>query len=473
MIGVKIGTWMLEAELGRGTWGTVYRATSEDGTRQAALKMLTHESTRFPEFQARFIREMLALQRLDHPNIAKYYESGVHAGTAFYASELIVGTDCATQLRTAPRTDELGLGWKECVLSIAVQASRALKHGHHRSILHRSIKPANCILMPNGVVKLTDFGVGKIVNIAPLTLPAEPFGSAAFLAPEFFNGKPITRRSDFYSLGCTLYTLLTGRPPFTAASASEYMHKHCYVLPDRPNQFLPKLPHDFDDLICALIAKDPNRRPTTAVEIIEALDAIRGKCERKGEIVAWPSADGDTTGPMPALADIPDHAEELPRPLMRRPAVVIPLFLGLIALVLALGFWPRPSAEELFAKAQPLLQSENPDDWDRAWDDYLQPLSERYPNKYTEELRALRVELRDRKRLRSSIAEGVKLKPQSDEERRYLRAMALAQSGHLGEARTIWNELKQAPEPKSRWAKLAQDAISELDRRGIPATEPK
>jgi len=127
----------------------------------------------------------------------------------------------------------------------------------------------------------------------------------------------------------------------------------------------------------------------------------------------------------------------------------------------------------LFAKAQPLLQSENPDDWDRAWDDYLQPLSERYPNKYTEELRALRVELRDRKRLRSSIAEGVKLKPQSDEERRYLRAMALAQSGHLGEARTIWNELKQAPEPKSRWAKLAQDAISELDRRGIPATEPK
>lgn len=217
MIGTRIGNWILDAELGTGSLGTVYRAVnaepkSESDPAVAAVKVLSHPLCADPAFQARFPAEMLALRRLTHPNIARFYDSGVHAGLPYYATEFVDGTDVASLLAKAGA----GLAWPEHFFRIAIQAVRALKHAHHRSILHRELKPGNLILLADGSLKVTDFGVAKILNRAPLTLPAEAMGTAGYLAPEHFTGKPLTRRSDLYALGGVLYTVLTGRAPFAA-----------------------------------------------------------------------------------------------------------------------------------------------------------------------------------------------------------------------------------------------------------------
>ncbi len=466
MTGARIGNWILGAELGRGSLGVTYRATAaNDPTRIAAVKILEHELARNADFLKKFPGEMLALQRLKHPNIAKFYDSGVHAGSAYYASEFVNGTNLEAGLRTMKRPDEPGLSWREIVLSVAVQTSRALKHGHHRSILHRGLKPANMILTPEGVLKLTDFGLGKLFPLNPLTLAPDQFGTVAFLAPEFFTGKPLTRRSDLYALGGLLYTLLCGRPPYAAATAAEFMHKHCYVLPDRPIQFVNKLPHDFDELVCALLSKDPSRRPPTAATVIEFLTHIRGKAERKGEKVTWPPSEGTDT--MPALPNSAATASddwERPRPLMSRPRVVIPLFCALVAVALALVFWPRPNADELYASAQPLLESNDPADWDRAWDDYLEPLSTKYPGEYTAEVRAAKAKMSDRKKLRRALDDGVKAEYSCEAERQYQRGLALAQLGESDEARKIWQAVASQM-GEERWRKLAEIALAELAER--------
>lgn len=472
MTGMKIGQWILGPELGKGPVGTVYRAAhADDPAKLAAVKILHPEIAQSAEFKEKFVSEMLVLHRLNHPNIAKFYDSGIHAGSAYYASELVEGSDLGELLKAARKPDELGVNWKTQGLSLAVQAARALKHGHHRSILHRDLKPSNVLVQADGVLKLTDFGIGRLFLASPLSLPAEPMGTACYLAPEFFIGKPLTRRSDLYSLGGVLYTLLCGRPPFAAATAAEFMHKHCYVLPDRPVQFVPKLPADLDELVCDLLRKDPNRRPPSAPAVIEELDRIRGKAERKGERIAWPAADGDGTGTLAALsAEVAANAayEKLPRPLMSRPSVVIPLLFSVLALGATMYFWPRPTPEELFQSALPLLKSDNPADWDRAWDDYLQPMNENDPQAHAAEVLAVKVKIADRKKLKRAIDDIGKAKASTEAERLYLRGLSLLQSGDTEQAKQTWQSLGTmfADQPsEERWLKLANLGLSELAKK--------
>ena len=471
MTGTRLGGWLLGDELGRGLLGTTFRATATaDPSRTAAVKVLTHPAASTPEFLARFPGEMLPLKRLSHPNLATYYDFGVQANLAYYATEWVDGTDIGTLVKARKSGDEPGLGWKEVVLSVAAQAARALRHGHHRSILHRDLKPSNLILTADGTLKVTDFGVGKVLAVSPLTLPPDPFGSAGFLAPEHFTGKQLSRRSDLYALGGVLYLLLTGRPPYTAATTAEFLHKHCYVLPDRPIQFVPKLLPEFDDLVCALLSKDPGRRPASAVAVLDELNQIRGKTERKGERVTWPPEVGTET--MPALADdAPGPADsdtwERPVPLLSRPSIVLPLFLAFAAVVLLLWFWPRPSAEELIAGARPLLKSDDPDDWDAAEDQYLTPLATRYPDQFADEVRAARVRVRDLKKLKRAVGDGKVVAFESDAERRYARGLALMQVGDTDAAKEEWRAVRAfaGVESAARWVALAEVALAEIEKK--------
>jgi hypothetical protein len=427
MNGTRIGNWVIETEIGRGGMGTVYRARAADPTGDqpavAAVKLLTHPLTRETAFQSRFTAEMLGLRRLTHPNIARLYECGVHAGLAYYAAEYVAGTDCGTLLKQREKAaDAPGLGWREEVLSIAAQAARALKHGHHRSLLHRDLKPSNLLLTHDGHLKVTDFGVAKVYNLSPLALPADPTGTAGYLAPEHFTGKPLTRRSDLYALGGVLYTLLTGRPPFAAATAAEFMHKHCYMLPDRPANFIPKLPPEVDELVCELLAKDPGRRPASAAAFLEDLDRVRGKLERKGERIVVPPDPGDPTGTHAALTDAAAAGGSAAAATDRRERLLKAAGLGTL-LLLAVGvilfvfFRPRPPADELWAAAQPLLQSEDPNDWDKAIDDYLDPLARWHPNEYADEVKAERARIAARKEIHRIIVQGAKERYATEGER--------------------------------------------------------
>src|SRR5262245_15218232 len=170
MTGTRMGNWRLEAELGRGPGGAVFRARALDPkpgeADVAAVKVLDAALGRDPAFLERFPGEMLALRRLTHPNLARFYDAGVQAGLAWYASELAPGQDLAATLKAHAKTAaEPGLNWTTSVFRIAVQAARALKHAHHRSILHRDLKPSNLMLAGDGTLKVTDFGVAKVLNI--------------------------------------------------------------------------------------------------------------------------------------------------------------------------------------------------------------------------------------------------------------------------------------------------------------------
>lgn len=468
MTGTTLGTWTLGTEIGRGPLGVTYRATSTAGpSRTAAVKVLTAEFALKSEFLIRFPGEMLPLQQLVHPNIARFYDSGTHAGVGYIASEFIDGIDLATRIKSTKR-DDPGLSWQDAVLGLAAQVSRALKHGHHRSTLHRDLKPSNVIVMADGTVKLSDFGISKVLNRPPMTIPPDPFGTAGFLAPEYFTGKQLTRRSDLYSLGCVLYFAVTGRPPYTGNSIAEFMHKHCYVLPDRPSQFAPKIPADLDDLICTLLNKDPSRRPATAAVVLAALDHIRGRAERKGEKVAWPTTTDPELEPEPH-ADGGFNAATRPRPLMSRPAVVIPLFLLLVAVAAALYFWPRPTAEELFARARPLIETDDPLQWEQAMTDYLGPLSDRYPDQYADEIKVVRGKLRDHRTQRRAMEDGLQTGPRSEAERLYQRGLALLQSGDPAAADRIWTGLAKAfagDPAQERWVKLATVGATAVGGKG-------
>ena len=463
MIGARVGNWYVEAEIGRGPLGVVYRARGyDDPERHAAVKVFTE--TRDPSAVQRFTAELLPLQRLDHANIVKALDCGVHGGLAYVASELIDGTDCAKLLEGGRRP------WPE-VLAVAVQAARALKHAHNRNVLHRDLKPAHFILTPDGTLKILAFGVAKVFPPPPSHAPA--IGSSAYLPPETASGKPLTRRSDLYSLGGVLYTLVTGRPPFAAGSVVELMHKQCYTLPERPANLVPDLPPELDEFICALLDKNPARRPGTAAAVIEELERLRGKLERKGEKLAWPAKLTPDTAETPALpaalGGLPDHdPEPEPRPLLKRPLVVIPLFLlAVTALVLPFA-WPSKSAEELFASAQPLLASENPDDWDAAFEKYLDPLAQKYPDRYKEEIATARTKARDWRELRRAVAEGGKPDARSAAEKAYLRGLRLARDGETVEARAAWEALVAtfgASETERRWVDLARAGLKMLPPR--------
>ena len=463
MIGARVGNWYVEAEIGRGPLGVVYRARGyDDPQKQAAVKVYTE--ARDPAAVQRLTAELLPLQRLDHANIVKALDCGVHGGLAFVASELIDGTDCAKLLEGGRRP------WR-AVLSVAVQAARALKHAHNRNVLHRDLKPAHFILTDDGTLKILAFGLAKVFPPPPSHTPA--IGSSAYLPPEIASGKPFTRRSDLYSLGGVLYTLVTGRPPFSAGSVVELMHKQCYTLPERPANLVPDLPPELDEFICTLLDKNPARRPANAATVIEELERLRGKLERKGEKLAWPAKLTPDTAETPALpaalGGLPDGREPdpEPRPLLKRPIVVIPLFLIAVAALVLPFAWPSKSAEELYAAAQPLLASENPDDWDAAFEKYLDPLARKYPDRYKEEIATARVKARDTRELRRAVAEGAKPESRSPAEQAYLRGLRLARDGETAEARAAWEALIAAfgaVESERRWVELARAGLKLLSR---------
>lgn len=419
MIGARVGNWYVEAEIGRGPVGTVYRARGyDDPDRRAAVKVLTDPISRDPAFLEKFPGEMLALQRLDHPNIARYFDSGTHAGHAYVAAELVEGTDAAKLLEAGRRP------WRE-VLSVAVQAARALKHGHNRNLLHRDLKPAHLMLTPDGTLKLLGYGFARVVP--PPLAPIPVIGSAAYLPPETASGKPPTRRSDFYSLGGVLYTLLTGRPPFAAATVVELTHKQCYALPERPGMLVPDLPPELDEFVCTLLAKDPARRPASAQAVLDELERVRGKLERKGEPLDWPAKLRPDTAEMPALPPSlagtdgePDEAEPIPRPWYLRPGVPVLVFTGVVlavAVVVALagGLGGDPDEAEL----------------------------------------------------KQAVAAGAKTEPRSEAERAYRRGLGLAQTGNLADARKVWQAVVTAfgpVESEARWVGLAKTGLAELDR---------
>jgi serine/threonine-protein kinase len=349
MINERLGTWVIDKEVGRGGMGRVYLAHEELSGRQGAVKVLSAELAQDPGFLHRFQREIDAVRQLDHPNIVRFYESGFENGMYFYAMEYVDGPSFLDLLHENGR-----LPWKE-VLDAALQICLALKHAHDRGIIHRDLKPANLLRSPDGVVKLTDFGIAKVFASTHLTTAGGIVGTAEYLSPEQAAGKPVSKRSDLYSLGVVLYTLLTGRNPFEGENFLELLHKHRFAQFDRPQTVVPEVPYELDEVVCRLMEKDPANRPPDAMILHRYLDSVRRKLDRKTSMTMAGTDKNMTVAETESeLSDQPGAAtlmsrlvrEELERQnrgsslnqILNKPWVLVPLFLLCVGLIVK-AFW--------------------------------------------------------------------------------------------------------------------------------------
>ncbi len=268
--GLKLaGRYALQARLGHGGMGEVWRGVDERLGRPVAVKVLG-EHLADPERLARFRREAELTARLQHPGITVVHDVGSDNGQPFIVMELLHGRDLAAMLAQAP----CGLPI-DAALTLAVQAAEALQAAHAGHVIHRDLKPANLFVLDSGQLKICDFGIAWAVDATThLTPTGQAFGTPAYMSPEQCRGEHVDERSDLYSLGCVLYELLTGRRPFAGGWPLAIIFQHLNAVAADPRTIRPEIPQELDDLVLDLLAKDPARRPAGAGQVIAALRTL-------------------------------------------------------------------------------------------------------------------------------------------------------------------------------------------------------
>jgi len=484
MIGQKLGSFQIEAELGSGAMGIVYRGLQEGKNRQVAIKVIAADQIGKGKSLERFEREAKILEQFRHPNIVRYLARGKSGATYYYAMEYVVGSTLDSILSEAET-----LPWQR-VVALGVQLCDALQYAHGRGIVHRDLKPSNLMMTDKGQLKLTDFGIAKDLDGTAYTATGRTLGTAAYMAPEQIRGTPeVSHKTDLYALGCVFYQMLTGKPPFSGTSAVVLMHAHMNQKVPRPSATVEEVPKALDDLVVALMAKDPTERPWDAMSVGQTLRELKEKDERK-EAVAMVHPEAGTIGSMPTRAGIDKVDDPGPRPpkkkkarqaLRRRErwatAGLIAAFVAVAGLI-AYFAWP-PGASYLHGHAQTLMASADPLDWIRARDEYLDPLDSRFPNHSfradTEAWRD-RIDLRDAAR-RAEILEKPNLaafsKPKTEAEALYAvtfnEADAALKLHHDGDAEALWaNMAKQLSGGEGRtnrgWSLIARSKADDLGK---------
>jgi ABC-type oligopeptide transport system substrate-binding subunit len=261
MIGTVLNErYRLDAEIGRGGMGMVFRAHDSALERDVAVKVLSEASGLGTEARTRLLHEARAAAQLNHPNIVSVYDVGEADGSPFIVLELVEGESLHER-----RPETL-----EDVVAVARQVCSALEHAHAHGLVHRDLKPENVLLVPDGTAKLSDFGLARSVA-SRVTSAGTIVGSVFYLAPELALGQEFDGRADLYALGVMLYELAVGRLPFTADDpvAVVSQHLHSPVVPPRAKN--PQIPPALDDLIVRLLSKNPENRPSSAIEVSHIL----------------------------------------------------------------------------------------------------------------------------------------------------------------------------------------------------------
>jgi serine/threonine protein kinase len=260
------GRYRLEEVIGRGGMSTVYRGTDLALDRVVAVKVaLDPLAEENPVYVARFKREARAAAALNDPGVVTVYDAGADGPTRYIVMEYVDGKSLSEVLR-----DEAPLEPARAAL-IAEQVAGTLAVAHAAGIVHRDIKPGNIMIGPHDRVKVLDFGIARTSDGITLTQTASVLGTAPYMAPEQAMGNPADARSDIYSLGCVLYEMLTGQPPFMADLPEAVLHQHVRVPPKPPTERNPAVPPALDALVLQMLAKNPDDRPQTAAEVRDRL----------------------------------------------------------------------------------------------------------------------------------------------------------------------------------------------------------
>jgi len=310
--------------------------------RPVAIKLLREDGD--PRSIARFKQEAQILARLHHPNVVTVFDTGVDGGEGFIVMELVEGPTLRELL------DREGRLAPERAAEIASALASALGFAHGHGVIHRDMKPANVLFMSDGRVKLADMGIARLLSPEALTATITVRGTPRYVSPEQARGDPVDSRADLYSLGCVLFEMLTGRTPFEGNLAA-LSYAHVNTPAPRVRSIDPAVPTGLDELVAAMLEKDPADRPQTGDDVRTSLDA------------AMRHADVTQTARMEAVP--PDPTRRLPVGDLRpgpsvKPSrsvwawVVIPLgLLAIIALIVLIALIARTGSDGRTNAAQP------------------------------------------------------------------------------------------------------------------------
>jgi eukaryotic-like serine/threonine-protein kinase len=277
--GKRIGDYEILGVLGAGGMGQVFKVRNVISDRVEAMKILLPDLAGRQDLADRFLREIKVLAALDHPNIAALRTALTLGNQLVMVMEFVEGTSLATRLERGPVAPAEALNYIDQVLA-------ALSYAHARQVIHRDIKPANMMLTPDGVVKLMDFGIARTGTDRTLTATGTTMGSMYYMSPEQVKGGTTDARSDLYSLGVTLYEIVTGQRPFKADSDYSLMAAQVQQQPRPPIELRTDMPAALNEIILLAMAKEPSQRFQSADAFRKALSSVRGSLEKAGAEVA-------------------------------------------------------------------------------------------------------------------------------------------------------------------------------------------
>lgn len=265
------GRYEVVSVLGRGGMGSVYQVLDRELDEEVALKVLTPEAFSEGTHATQTLKQEIRLARkITHPNVVRTHDLGEADGVRFLTMEYVPGTTLREVL------DRRGAVALAPGLQIAKQLCRGLTAVHEAGIIHRDVKPQNIMVLPNGVVKLMDFGIARTDEGGDGALDGHTVGTPYYMSPEQAMGQRLDARSDLYTVGVVLFELFTGERPFPGTDAAAVMQRHVAAQPPRPSSLRPDLPEYLDRIVLACLAKRPERRPASAADLYAALTRVAG-----------------------------------------------------------------------------------------------------------------------------------------------------------------------------------------------------
>ncbi len=281
--------YRLIKRLGAGGMSVVYLARHVMIERMSAIKILRQDLGMSPTHRERFLREARAVNRINHDNIVEITDYGEADGLTYLVMEFVDGESLLAHLKQGRFT------WQRSV-RIATQVASALARAHQAGVIHRDLKPENVLLLPNGDedrVKLTDFGIAKMVDAPALTFSEQLFGTPGYIAPEYVEGIAGDGRADIYSLGVVLYEMLTGSLPYNARTQADLLLLPLSTAPVPPSTRVDGLPPDLESLVLKMLARRAEARPPDAFQVRDALVDIARRFANPSRKPPPPSGNGE------------------------------------------------------------------------------------------------------------------------------------------------------------------------------------
>ncbi len=285
----EIPGYKMLSELGKGSTGIVYRAVQFSMDRLVAVKVLSAECARKPEIATRFVSEARAVGRLNHPNIVQGFDAGETGGTFYFSMEYLDGHKVSDIIMRGGAMDTIR------ATKIILDIARALEHAHRHGIIHRDIKPQNIVLSKAGGAKLCDLGLAFMSGFED-PRQGGAVGTPSYISPEQARGeRDIDTRSDIYSLGASYYHMLTGIPPFLAATAAEVVRKHIVEVPMPARSHNPLVPEECNRIVLKMLAKRKEERYQSPTALRIDLEALVQTLSAPHPAAPAPPSRGKTT----------------------------------------------------------------------------------------------------------------------------------------------------------------------------------